>query len=111
MLTFTERALLSRTAARASSSAVLARSVSRLSWNFLPLARAISHFILPFFRYSRVGIKREAFFPGRSQQFVDFAAVQQQFALADRAVIVPVAVAVLADVGVQQPGFVLFDLA
>jgi hypothetical protein len=39
-----------RISARASASAVLARSVSRLSCSFLPLATAISHLIRPFFR-------------------------------------------------------------
>ena len=39
-----------RISARASASAVLARSVSRLSCSFLPLATAISHLMRPFFR-------------------------------------------------------------
>src|ERR1051325_10335857 len=48
---FLDRAI----ASRASRSAVRRRSVSRLSHCCLPLAKAISHLILPFLKYMRVG--------------------------------------------------------
>src|ERR1017187_2343125 len=45
-----------RISARASSSAVFFRSLSRLSCSFLPLATASSHLIRPLLRYILVGI-------------------------------------------------------
>src|ERR1019366_2429046 len=47
--------------ARASSSAVFFRSLSRFSGSFLPLATASSHLIRPFLRYILVGISNRPF--------------------------------------------------
>ncbi len=53
-----------------------------------------------------VGHHGEAFFARFSQQLVDFFPMQQQFAAAGGLVIFPIAVRILADVRVEQPGFV-----
>ncbi len=51
----------------------------------------------------------ESFFARLRPQFIDFRAMQQQFALSGRGMIHDVAVRVLADVGVQQPHLVFID--
>src|ERR1035441_8004315 len=48
-------------------------------------------------------------FPRNGQQLVDFPPVEQQLAIADGRVVLAVAVRVLADMGVEQPGFVAQD--
>ena len=53
----------------------------------------------------------QAAFPGGVLQLSDFRAMQQQLAPAHRLVIHDVAVRVLADVGVHQPGLVCRDFA
>src|SRR5215467_1275511 len=53
------------------------------------------------------GNQRQPLFAGLAQQFVDFPAVQQELAIADGRMVLAVAVRILADMGVYQPGFIV----
>ena len=55
------------------------------------------------------GNQRKALLARFAQQFIDLAAVQQQLAVADGRMVLAVAVRILADVGVHEPGLVVLN--
>ena len=73
---------------------------------FFALRQCQLAFDSSFFQVHLGGNKGQSFFARLPQEFVDLRAVQQQLAPAGRLVILAIAVRVLADVRVEQPGFV-----
>ena len=90
-------------ASRASLSAVRRRSVSRLSHNCLPLARASSTFTRPFFEVHSRGNEGEPFLLRFADELPNLLFVDQELTSPQRGMIKDVAVIIRSDVAVQQP--------
>src|SRR5580698_1674095 len=77
---------------------------------FLSLCDGQFHFDVPAFQVHLGDNQREPFFTRFSQQFVDLFSMEQQLAPPGRLMVLPVAMRILADVGVQQPSLVVLYL-
>src|SRR5262249_1775726 len=54
--------------------------------------------------------QREAFFLADGSEFIDFASMEQEFAIMHRGVVLPVSVGIMADVGVEEPCLAVQDI-
>ena len=100
----------SRIASRASRSCSLRRSVSRLSWSFLPWTRASSTLIRLAAKIERERHDGQPLGQAAAEEAVDLAPREQELARPVGQVVLAVAVAVGADVGADQPGLAAAEL-
>ena len=94
-----------RSASLASLSAVLRRSVSRLSQVLLALGQCHLHLHSAVPEVQPRGDQRQSLLLGLADQLIQFVSVNQQLTSTERLVVEDVAVLVRADVGVDQPEF------